>query len=1003
MFSWAAFVLCVHHIAVIVAVTHQKDQQFSIDELLTTIFPKKISNDIGLNPCKADVFLDDIAINLKDTRKRYVSKDTEDDREKNTAMSVGATNIQGKKKIWKSVRDEHKIQKRASATTIKERLWDYGIIPYEIDETWSSSRKTLARQAMRHWENHTCLKFIEKNKSEDDDYVFFTEKDCGCCSFVGKRGIGAQALSIGDKCAKFGVIVHEIGHAIGYYHEHTRPDRDNYVQVFEHNIMEDQKNNFHKMDLDQVTSLGQKYDYDSIMHYARNTYAINQFLDTIQPIGIPQGKNLPEIGQRVALSPGDIQQTLKLYNCPKCGRTFQTKSGSFSSPSPNVNSAADEPASCEWRIMATPGEKVILNVTSMDIRKSPNCSSDYLEIRDGYWKKSRFLGRLCGSGELGGFRTETNRMLVTYVSENTRDFKGFSASFQVTCGGDLYVDSIGYLASPNYPDEYLPSKECVWQISVAEQFQVAIQFVSFDLEHHVDCSYDFVSIHSGFGEKSTHVSTFCGSFIPDHQVSTGNQMTVRFFSDKTNQKGGFSAKIFAEFNECEHIEHGCEQLCINTLGSFQCGCKSGFELHSDKRSCIDACGGTFKAPNGSLTSPSFPELYPPKKRCVWQIVAPPQYVIFLNFTHLDIEGNNYEDQPCEYDHVNVSSLLTTGKYKEHGSFCGTKKPGIIASESNGLMVSFGSDDNVQQTGFAAVYFMDLDECAIRNGGCEHECTNTLGSFQCSCRTGFTLDENRKSCIEGDCVHDVFTTDIPPEMGTISSPNFPKTYPPSKDCAWHLRTSPGHRIRLTFMIFNLESHPECHFDYLQVFDGDSSKAHQKGRYCGAGAPGAIDSTENRLYITFKSDANVHKKGFFAMYHTLCGGILQATHEKRQIYSHPSYGNTTYPAMRSCDWFLIGNDGFSVKLTFKEFHLEEGCYDFVEIFDGLHSEDFRSLGRFCGNETESELISTEKGMVVKFRSDDRDTGRGFLLEYELIESDYSTEQDSANYGPRDKSSH
>lgn len=52
------------------------------------------------------------------------------------------------------------------------------------------------------------------------------------------------------------------------------------------------------------------------MHYARNTYSINVFLDTIQPIGIPQGKKVPEIGQRIGLSAGDIQQTQILYNCP---------------------------------------------------------------------------------------------------------------------------------------------------------------------------------------------------------------------------------------------------------------------------------------------------------------------------------------------------------------------------------------------------------------------------------------------------------------------------------------------------------------------------------------------------------------------------------------------------------------------------------------------------------------------------------------------------------------
>ena len=54
----------------------------------------------------------------------------------------------------------------------------------------------------------------------------------------------------------------------------------------------------------------------------------------------------------------------------------------------------------------------------------------------------------------------------------------------------------------------------------------------------------------------------------------------------------------------------------------------------------DACGGYIDQANGTLQSPSFPELYPPNKNCVWQIAAPEQYRITLNFTHFDLEGNN---------------------------------------------------------------------------------------------------------------------------------------------------------------------------------------------------------------------------------------------------------------------------------------------------------------------------------------------------------------------------
>ena len=54
---------------------------------------------------------------------------------------------------------------------------------------------------------------------------------------MGKRGNGPQAISIGKNCDKFGIVVHELGHVIGFWHEHTRPDRDEHVQIIYKNIM----------------------------------------------------------------------------------------------------------------------------------------------------------------------------------------------------------------------------------------------------------------------------------------------------------------------------------------------------------------------------------------------------------------------------------------------------------------------------------------------------------------------------------------------------------------------------------------------------------------------------------------------------------------------------------------------------------------------------------------------------------------------------------------------
>ncbi|KAH9360686.1 hypothetical protein HPB48_004818 [Haemaphysalis longicornis] len=69
--------------------------------------------------------------------------------------------------------------------------------------------------------------------------------------------------------------------------------------------------------LAQVNSMGLAYDFDSIMHYARNTFAKNTHLDTILPQENSTTRRRPEIGQRVRLSQGDISQTNKLYKCPR--------------------------------------------------------------------------------------------------------------------------------------------------------------------------------------------------------------------------------------------------------------------------------------------------------------------------------------------------------------------------------------------------------------------------------------------------------------------------------------------------------------------------------------------------------------------------------------------------------------------------------------------------------------------------------------------------------------
>lgn len=237
----------------------------------------------------------------------------------------------------------------------------------------------------------------------------------------------------------------------------------------------------------------------------------------------------------------------------------------------------------------------------------------------------------------------------------------------------------------------------------------------------------------------------------------------------------------------------------------------------------------------------------------------------------------------------------------------------------------------------------MDECAINHGGCQHDCINIPGSYICTCHSGFTLHENGKDCREGGCK---FEITVP--HGTLGSPNYPDYYPARKDCVWLLTATPGHRIKITFQAFELEPHPECSYDHLDFYDGPSPESPSLGRFCGSKLPHPIVASGNQLYMTFRSDASVQRSGFWATHSTVCGGVLQATLEKRHIYSHAKFGRASYDNKADCLWTIEAMDGYNVKLSFLTFDMEDekNCsYDFVEIYNGLDTSA-PSFGKFCG---------------------------------------------------------
>ena len=166
-------------------------------------------------------------------------------------------------------------------------------------------------------EQETCLKFQSRTFG---DRIQFTNGS-GCSSYVGRQGTGKQAVTLGESCFLVGVVLHEILHALGMWHEQSRPDRDDYIRVIFDNIQEGYRFTFQKRNSFQIDYHGEGYDYGSIMHYSLSAFNKRSGLRTIEVINYAEyiWQKQPNIGQGKALSSSDITQINRMYNCPGSG------------------------------------------------------------------------------------------------------------------------------------------------------------------------------------------------------------------------------------------------------------------------------------------------------------------------------------------------------------------------------------------------------------------------------------------------------------------------------------------------------------------------------------------------------------------------------------------------------------------------------------------------------------------------------------------------------------
>lgn len=180
--------------------------------------------------------------------------------------------------------------------------WPNGIIPYAFDPDIDSGERESILQAIAHYHTRTRITFVESQDGDGHDTRLVFRPAGGCASFVGRTDKAEQDLFV-EGCST-GSIIHELAHAIGLYHEHTRRDRDNFISVNWDEIASGKEHNF-----EILTTNAQEfgdYDYGSIMHYGEKFFSRNNQ----NTINVPDGV---VIGQRSALSDLDIATIDGMY------------------------------------------------------------------------------------------------------------------------------------------------------------------------------------------------------------------------------------------------------------------------------------------------------------------------------------------------------------------------------------------------------------------------------------------------------------------------------------------------------------------------------------------------------------------------------------------------------------------------------------------------------------------------------------------------------------------
>lgn len=181
--------------------------------------------------------------------------------------------------------------------------WPGSKIYYTVASNMGSINANKITTAVNEYNSKTNTQWIPRtNQANYVEFIFGSSSGSDGWAHIGYQG-GKQSISL-DQYISVGSVIHEMGHTVGLYHEHSRKDRDQYLSIQWNNIQDGQAYNFNIYS--SGTDIG-PFNINSVMMYWPNSYSKNG-LPTIK-----RANNTTFTYNRTGFTTGDINTINTMY------------------------------------------------------------------------------------------------------------------------------------------------------------------------------------------------------------------------------------------------------------------------------------------------------------------------------------------------------------------------------------------------------------------------------------------------------------------------------------------------------------------------------------------------------------------------------------------------------------------------------------------------------------------------------------------------------------------